>query len=170
MKLSAELFGVFTLKLIEAPPRGARVCCVYSGRVWVFDDPLMQECGWVGLPNTPPLIDLLLSPCNPSWPNNPNTSTPYPKLTATHKLSDCLAFPDVRAGGVPAPQIRESTQPKHATRSHTSFTCWDHQIYKHKTSSHVTLLMMAVCHMSGKLKEQTNFSTIGKTFFFTYLY
>ena len=111
----------------------------------------MQECGWVGLPNTPPLIDLLLSPCNPSWPNNPNASTPYPKLPATHKLSDCLAFPDVRAGGDPAPQIRESTQPKHATRSHTSFTCWDHQIYKHKTSSHVTLLMMTVCHMSGKL-------------------
>ena len=128
----------------------------------------MQECGWVGLPNTPPLIDLLLSPCNPSWPNNPNASTPYPKLPATHKLSDCLAFPDVRAGGVPAPQIRESTQPKHATRSHTSFTCWDHQIYKHKTASNVTLLMMTVCHMSGKLKEQTNFSTIGKTLLFTY--
>ena len=27
--------------------------------------------------------------------------------------------------------------------------------------------MTTVCHMSGKLKEQTNFSTIGNTFLFT---
>ena len=80
--------------------------------------PSCKNVAGLGYPTPPSHRPSLI----PSWPNNPNASTPYPKLPATHKLSDCLAFPDVRAGGVPAPQIRESTQPKHATRSHTSFT------------------------------------------------